>query len=448
MIFNPPPLNFPVFDMNRLVKKLEENTLKLKQGSSTRPNTFRKDVEKFQNTWIANEQIYDLTNVELRSVSVYLLESKETFVNLIEIDLIDEFASQLLKSENISNKRKLLDLIFQYYQTLSKTQHQIFSMLKNFLSEYSGKNILIKTYQQHLEHLFSPANMLMAYHTKEEVQKNLNLSVDGEYYQSILILNLISLLDSLNDGQYDSELFEDLKKHKDFIYDDSLHVGEYAVRILIKKMMGNNIGSDFSHWMTFIIELLGDPRTISSINAHNIPWSRVGEEYRSYLVGILSKEDLELFLEALSNPIHDEIYKYRKQFWKQFADYVRYVKMFVCENDIKQLDPQFQQRFNRTNSSYSRISDTQRSFIYIDLGEVKIIEGTYNARVWIYTDRPIDLNLTYYDYVDFYKPDKATKSLVKYFNHSNSEGGTWQNNVLSTIKSIKYLDIDLKDTLL
>lgn len=448
MPFNPPKINFPNFDLSHLVSVLDKSSQQLRQGSETRSNSFRKDTEKFTENWLKMEKTYAMTDIELRSVSMHLMESKEKFTTLIENLLADDFARQLAQSDNPTNKKRLVELTFEYFQILRTSDSKMFDISTKVLEDFKGRHLLLNEYKNNLYYLYDPAEMLIQYKNKEALQKALNLSVNGEYYQTILILELISCLETLNDGEEDTALFEDILQHKNFLYVDGLHIGEYAVQLLIKKMMGNNIGSDFSHWITFIIGLLGDPRTVSRTSAHNVPWERVGQEYRNYLVGLLSREDLNLFLEALSNPDHDDIYQYRKQFWKQFSEYVQYAKIFITENDLQQLDNKFKKRFNGKNSSYSRISDANRSCIYLDLGAVKIIEGTNKARVRIYSKVPIELNKTRYDYQEFYKEKLAQESIVEEFVHHHSERGTWQENVFNLIKIYKNIDIKLKDTLL
>ncbi len=449
MPFNAPSIKFPTFDFTKLINKLSEESIKLRQGSNTRSTTFRKDIEKFKTIWLKDEDTYILTDIEIRSVSMYLLEARESFKDLIDVGLLKEFVEQISNSTNVTNQKRLIELTFQYFQLLQGVEFtNVMQIATSSIENFSGRNILLKEFQQNLPYLYQPSKMLFHYGSKEEIQRRLSLSVDGDYYKTILILNLVAELDSINDGQEETALFEDITRHKDYIYEDNLHVGEYTVRILIKKMMSNTIGSNFDHWMTFIIDLLGDPRTVSRQNAHNVPWERVGKEYKEFLIRVLSKASLKLFLNALSNPEHDEIYQYRKQFWSQFSEYVQYAKLFITENDLRQLPEHFRKLFNGKNSSYSRISDSSRSCIYIDLGELKIIEGTNNAMVRLYSEAPIDLNKTRYHYQEFYRGAKAQDALISEITHSYSHKGKWQNKLLNQIKQVKHVDISLRDTLL
>jgi hypothetical protein len=444
----PPISNFPLFNFDRLIKKLDENTRKLKSGSETRSTTFRQDIEYFRNNWIDKENACALTKTQLRSASTHLLESERTFVDLLDAELLDEMAIVLESSESVGVKRKLIELYFQYFQKLQDKNSHIEKHITRMLSNFNGRNILMNEYKANIYLLFSPAKMLEKFLSVVDIEQKFNLSPNSEYYKTLLIFQIVKEVESLYPGEAKEYLFKLVDEHKNYEYQDGLKVSEYVVRTLIGIMMNTSTNVDYAKWVTFIIDLMGDPRTISARTAHNVQWTRVGEIYKTYLVGYLSREDLALFLEALSSPEHDDIYQYRKAFWKPFSEYVRYTKLFITKHEFMNLDEKFRKRFNGSNSAYSFISDAQRSCIYMDFGEVKVIEGTHNAKVRLYSDIPIDLTKKEYEYTEFYRSNKARNCMITDFTHSYSEAGKWQEKVLVAIKAIKHIDIKLVDVIL
>jgi hypothetical protein len=316
------------------------------------------------------------------------------------------------------------------------------------LSNFSGHNLLLNEYKRYINNLFSPQELIDEMDLQELTQK-FAISSNSEYYRTLLILQLIKQVEALVAGEYDRKLFDSIQTHKDYMYDEHTHVGEFAVRQLIEIMMiHTNI--DYAEWVTYIIELIGDPRTVSITTAHNIPWSRVGEKYKDYMIRYLSREDLDLFLDVLgdNDPNIDAIYQYRKKFWRNFGKYVQFTKLFITSHKYNELPENIKRRFNGKNTAYSFISESSKSCIYIDLGEIKVIEGTHNAKVRLYSDIPIDLSRFHFSYTDFYRTPKARNALIRFgeIAHSYSERGRWQEKVLNTIKEYKRVDIRLSHT--
>jgi hypothetical protein len=437
------------YDFHKLLVNLEKNVQKLRIGNNTKPNSYEDDVKYFQREWLGNGYAVPLTGTQLRSVSMHLMESDRTFNLLVQKNsLITRFLKLLADATSISNQKRLVQLFFQYYHLFNIYRIEIREYLESMLLNFSGHNLLLNEYKMHLNDIFHPKKLIDDMDLNEIVQKFV-LSSNSEYYRTLLILELIKKVNALEPGVYDIKLFDSIRIHKDYMYDEHTHVGEYAVRKLIEKMMiTTNI--KYAKWVTYIIDLIGDPRTVSVTTAHNIPWGRVGEKYKEFMIRYLSREDLDLFLDVLgdSDPNIDVIYQYRKKFWRNFGKYVQFTKLFITNHKYYELPENIKRRFDRHNSAYSFISDFQRSFIYIDLGEIKIIEGTHNAKVRLYTDSPIDLSSYNFDYTDFYKTSKAIQALIYggEITHASSEGGYWQEKVLNKIKQYKSVDVHLADT--
>jgi len=334
------------------------------------------------------------------------------------------------------------------YQLLKKYSIDIRAYIVSMLSNFKGHNLLLNEYKIHINILFHPQKLIEEMDLNKLTQK-FAISSNSEYYKTILILQFIKKVGALTPGEYDKKLFDSIEAHKDYMYDEYIHIGEFAVRQLIKTMM---IYSDknYAKWVTYIINLIGDPRTVSIATIHSIPWNRVGEKYKTFIIQYLSKEDLNLFLDLLgdSDLNVDAIYKYRKKFWKNFEKYVQFTKLFITNHKYNELPEDIKLRFNEKNTAYSFISESSKSCIYIDLGEIKVIEGTHNAKVRLYSDIPIDLSQFHFSYTDFYRTPKAKNALIRSgeITHSYSDSGRWQEKVLNTIKEYKRVDICLSNT--
>jgi len=444
--------NYPPYDFSKLKQTISTNIAKLKNGSNRKPNTFYDDLTYFREHWIDQEQPQRLSTNQLRSVSIHLVESRNSFEELLNKDLLLELVEQMSRDENVGTIKRMVQLYFAYYLVLKEHPVDIEKIkleIKKALKKYKGNNYLLKIYKENIKVLFEPTDIKRKYGSFEKIWIMLNLSPQSDYYRFLLILELIDKLEKLDPGSYEQELFENIFNYKNFPYDSQLMIGEYAVKVLISKMMAEK-NHAYKKWINIIIDLVGDPRTVSIVTAQNASWERIGKKYKEFLIGFLSKEDLNLFLEVLSDSEYDSVYKYRKTFWKPFAKHLRFAKLFINNREFSRLEDTIKQRFNDLgNSAYSFISDTQRSFIYMDFGNVVVIEGTHNAKVRLYIDTPVPLELKFYEYRDFYQSTQAQQVLIKEIVHRGSEIGTWQNKVFSILKErIPRIGITLSETLL
>lgn len=449
MIQLPEIRNVAKYDFDKLLVNLDKNVQKLRIGNNTRPSSYDSDISFFKQEWLGNGYAAPLNETHMRSVSMHLMESEGTFKLLIQRgSLITRFLQLLSEATSIGNQKRLVQLFFQYYQLFKKYAVNVREYMESMLSNFSGHNLLLNEYKGYIDDLFSPQKLIDKMDLHQLAQK-FAISSNSEYYRTLLILQLVKQVEALAPGEYDRELFDSIQVHKDYMYDEHTHVGEYAVRKLIEKMMITP-SINYSKWVTYIIDLIGDPRTVSVTTVHNIPWSRVGDKYKDFMIRYLSREDLELFLDVLGDSDHniDAIYKYRKKFWKNFSKYVQFTKLFITSHKYYELPENIKRRFNGNNTAYSFISDSQRSFIYIDLGEIKVIEGTHNAKVRLYTDTPIDLARSRFDYTDFYRTSKSIQALIDggEITHASSENGHWQEKVLNKIRRHKSIDVRLSNT--
>lgn len=440
--------HFSPLDFSHLIESLNKNIQTLKTGGGMqRPKEYEEHIRFFEREYLASDFEYNFSDIELRSSSMHLIENKTTFERLINNKKrFKDYSAQLVSSDSIVNQKKAVSLFFQYFQLINKKNSEFIHSITMMLQSYQGNQSLLKEYKTKLDYVLHPERLLS--HMKpSEAANTLLISPSSEYYQTLIVLNLTKELNKLTLNEENQTLFSQLINHRDFLYNNELHIAEYTARSLIVKMMVNETQS-FDKWVNFIIDIIGDPRTVGASASHTLPWSRVGEQYKSYLIRYLSREDLNLFLDVLGDNDRDidKIYEYRKKFWKHFAPHVRFTKLFVTDKKYRNLPDDIRKRFKGNNTAYSFISDSSRSCIYLDLGNIKVIEGTHNARVRIYSDVPIDLSKKHFDYTDFYRPAMSRSVITDEISHTYSEAGGWQNNVLDVLKRNMDININLSDT--
>jgi len=446
--FLPPKPRDP-YDLSQLTNQLEKNALQLQNGSNTKPSTYLNDINFFQLEWLEKETPTQLTPQQIRSISIYLLESFKSFQKLCETDLLPELLLMMEAQESVTILKNIFQLYFQHFLELQEYKTVFERIMKNIIARYKGRNVLLNKYKIYYQKLINPKELLKNI-SFEEIKKDLNISANSGFYKYLLVIDLTMKLNDLTpDDHQGDQILNEIKKYKNFFYDKNIQIGEYVVQLLIEKMMHYSTDYDYEKWVTYIIDLVGDPRAVSVTSSQYVHWSRIGNKYKEFLIGYLSKEDLVLFLEVISDPEYDEVYRYRKTFWKPFTKYLKYAKLFINNREYLQLDPTLKQRFNTHNSSaYSFTTDSQRSFLYMDFGTIKVIEGTHNAKVRFYHQSPISLLRKKYDYTDFYATAQAQQSLIEEITHRSSEAGQWQSKAFHILKKyIPDLEINLIDTL-
>ena len=444
----PPIKNYPPYDFSKLINAIEKNIAKLKNGSNRKPSSFYNDIVFFKEHWLRNKEPAILNTAQLRSVSIHLLESKTSFQSLLEAELLPKLLSQMEREKSISIKKRIVEFYFKHYFLLKEYKINIRPTIFQILKSYQGHNNFMLTCKTYLNDLLNPKQLLKKFESINDARKILNLSPDSDFFKYLIVLSLIKQLENIKPTDHSEDFFQQIKNYKNIYYDEHILIGEYVVRVLVEKIK-QSPEHEYTKWINFIIELAGDPRAISIHDQQNVNWNRIGKVYRDFLIEYLSKEDLALFLEVLSDPEYDEIYRYRKAFWKPFEKHLRYAKLFINKNEFERIDESLKQRFKQNNSAYSFTSDSKRSFIYMDFGTIKVIEGTHNAKVRLYRDTPIDISQKNYNYWDFYKTSQARNLIIDEITHSHSEIGTWQKKVFNILKFyIPNIKVTLRETLL
>ena len=155
---------------------------------------------------------------------------------------------------------------------------------------------------------------------------------------------------------------------------------------------------------------------------------------------------MKLFLEALSDSVSDTNYHYRKAFWMQFLDKVVFAKIMIGEDAYRTINEKMKEKFKFSNDSYGRLQSAihNQSAIYIDFGDIKIIEFTHSGKVRGFVECPINLHQKYYTNKELIALEKVDSHLFSLI-HSSPRTYTWQETLLGYLNDYLRTRVRKKD---
>lgn len=373
------------------------------------------------------------------------------------LNFVNHLAQPQNKRASESISKSLLLLYYQRYFSFERgvvaddVHRALVEPLQMSVKQYTGRNRMVLAAKNCPELLAGDLSVVLV-HFKDarlqEIQQNLCLGTDFEIFQRLRLLRLLARVQALQANQYDEgvkKLFGEIKQHKDVLASQVRSISEEAVHQMVELCRAD--GQICTEWQNFIFDVVGDPRAQKNHHA----WHRVGDEQRQWFVGVLSRGDLREFLETMTDGQGDEIYQYRKQFWLQYVDYAVNAKIMLGNNAYGKLrfqNPEMWQRFNSSPETYSRLEEADRSCVFIDFGNFKVIEGTHSARCRFYNGLPIKLSDSYYNYDEFYNYPQAQDVLTDKFNHTSSETYAWQNRIRIKLNTLLNIRVNLREVTL
>ena len=450
--------NYPTAQFQAAVT---EATAKLNQlgNGAMAGQAYEMMLERVSNYTIENPMNFQ----ELREVTLALgvLTQNENIVqDLQNMELFDELVEEILDFvEHVDAahiptviSRITKRLLLLYYQRYFSFEHSVenperneyfIRSLKYWLESYQDTNRMVLVAKETTDLISGDLEAVLANFADDEplsnIQQKLRLDSSFEIFIRLRLLRLLVKLRTLQCNQNDDgvqNLFAEIMEHKNVRANAHRFLAEEGVHLLLGLCIEAKV-IPIEQWQNFIFCAVGDPRAQRNQHA----WQRVGEEQKSWFVGVLSRGDLREFLETMTDGQEDEIYQYRKQFWLQYVDYAVNAKIMLGKNAYRKLrsqNPDMWQRFNSSPETYSRLEDTERSCVFIDFGGFCVIEGTHSAKLRVYKFTPIQLTDKWYRYTEFYNQDVSSFVLLKDFVHTSSEipfgqknipTYTWQNNV-------------------
>lgn len=369
---------------------------------------------------------------EILYIANELATGRDLFNTLMEYEEFDTFVLLIKKYEKLSIYKKLFHIYFNYYSTLNKegAMNVLKMYLKRVLRNYKGKNRYVNNLVSAKEHIFGNLPDLLDYYNNdyEAIKMDIKLQDDFEFSKALLNLKILQDLKLLKYDEDDQNIFSTILDRKDMYFDKGLSLKEYVVKDLIDRAIKEK--QPFPNWQIFILKLIGDPRSTAMYSATMGSWNIIGERRKEFFIKALSKDDLKLFLEALSDSVSDTNYHYRKAFWMQFLDKVIFAKIIIGTDAYITLNDKMKDKFKLNNDSYGRLQGlANQSAIYIDFGKIKIIEFTHSGKVRGYSDCPINLHQKHYDTKELNSLAKSDLNLFSII-HSSPRTYTWQRSLL------------------
>ena len=392
----------PFYKISEVIKKYEKSIEYIASGGINRTINYQSIINNFSKKLENGLDIFE-TNVSLTELTYVANEmaiNKSFIKEILEYDE-DDFETILLffqRDKKLGIYKNLLKLYFNHFSLLNEFPNRIKILekyIKAFLYNHDGKNRLLNLYKNEKEFIFNPFDLLIKYqYNIDNIQKQFSLLVDYEYMLIMLNFKLVQQMENLEYDEKNDVLFSEIIKRKDLFFKDNFTLKEYTVKYLLTRVIKE--GGSYPNWQQFILEIIGDPRSLSIYNSNRTSWDKIGNELKTFFIGSLSKEDLKLFLEQLSEKGDIKNYEYRKAFWMAFTEYVQFAKLIVGRELLRLLSAETQRKIKKDETCYATYNQTEQSAIYIDFGKIKIIEYTHNGSVRGYIESPIDLSKNFY----------------------------------------------------
>lgn len=396
-----------------------------------------------------------------RAISVLIQETAsmgdDVLALLIENNKLNSLFKVLEQNLDVHSRdiiaKKILVLYYtRYFSFGNLTKEEIFNFRKLMLESidaYDGKSLTILKASENIEifeNNFQPLLYKYKNRNLKDIYKDLRFLEHYEIWQHIQIIALLNKVKSWEANQWDDDVnntLENILESKDVSIGSRNLLEETAFIMLGKAKAINQLSKKWEDWF---LEKIGDPRFSKNKNI----WHRISEEYYLWFRALLSKGDVKEFLNNMTDGLGDTIYQYRRQFWLQYVDKIQYAKIMLSGNAISKLrnaNPDIYQRFRKNPETYSKLSESERSCIFMDFGDFYVIEGTHKTKVRFYKQVPINLEKQQYNYSEFYNAN-ADKLIIADFYHQSSESYNWQNKVRRFIDDEWCIHVELKDVIL
>lgn len=434
--------------LNMEIAKSTQRISYIADGGVNKGEAYQRAIKKFakeledgldENSSFSWNEILYITNE--------LATNKSYFKLLMEYEELESFILLIKKYQKLSLYKKLFKIYFNYYSILNNEDAmRVLKMyLKSILRKYKGRNKDINNLIAVKEHIFGKLPDLLEHYKSdyEAIKVDLKLQDDFEFSKALLNLKILQDLKMMKFDEDNQEIFSTIIDRKDMFFDKGLSLKEYVVKALIDRAIKEK--QPFPNWQIFILKLVGDPRSTAMYSSAMGSWNIIGEKRKEFFIKTLSRDDLKLFLEALSDSVSDTNYHYRKAFWMQFLDKVVFAKIMIGDDAYATINDKMREKFRFSNDSYGRLQGIHsQSAIYIDFGDIKIIEFTHSGKVRGFAECPINLHQKYYTNKELIALEKVDSHLFSLI-HSSPRTYTWQETLLGHLNDYLRTRVRKKD---
>ena len=183
-------------------------------------------------------------------------------------------------------------------------------------------------------------------------------------------------------------------------------IGHEAIKILLDKtIIVKKVVPD--KWLKFILLIAGDPRVPRSSHKYRFWWYQLDQKYINAVRCALSRFDLKLFLDALEEyrrrTNNDELrrmFPARKKFLEGLFDLelIGVSRLFIGSNAESFLNKNYDKR---ELPNFARLNERDKCIIYMQVGDMHMIEGSHSSYLWIYDELPEPDSILNYDQMNF-----------------------------------------------
>jgi|GEM_PF-1498366 hypothetical protein len=431
--------------LNTEITKSNQQISYIANGGVNRGESYRNAISKFtSNLSHGLDENTEYNWNEILYVTNELSTSQYMFSNLMEYDEFESFILMIKKYNKLSIYKKLFKIYFNYYNTLNtEGSMPLFKMyLKSILRNYNGNNKYLKTLISLKDYIFDDLIILLDKYNNgfELLKQDLKLEESYEFTKAILNLKIIQELKLLEYDESKEEVFSTIIHSQDMFFTDGFTLKEYVAKYLIERSIEEE--KPFPNWQLFILKLMGDPRSTGIYATAMGSWNIIGTDLKDFFIKTLSQDDLKLFLEVLSDSVSDTNYHYRKAFWMQFLDKVIFTKIIMGSDAFNNISDSLHKNFDLNNESYAKLTGNHsQSAIYIDFGNIKVIEFTHNGSLRFFTDCPINLQQNKFSLTQM----TPIKYIKKRLAHSGAKTYNWQQYALNIMNEEIHTNLNIED---
>lgn len=296
----------------------------------------------------------------------------------------------------------LVDLHLQHFETLDRWEQGLFAFIGRSLRTAVGALPRSQGSKDLLEHVrISPELFLdqkspraLAAHLVEE-QRDFadfmtstgvaghDLGLFGKHVRREVFLERIRQADPSEENEFLDE-FENPSLIE--APDGQLLFGH----ALIAELAMRPERAPHEQWVKATLHIAGDPRT-KNRDSYAKWWARIDSRYAERVANWLSEEDLRLFLRAIerfgvetANDPLNRLFPGRKTFlWGLYElGLVKETRLIVGQNVRRRLGNYLKPGFRTDIAELRDRPDT--SLIAIDCGSFSLVEGSHNAKLWIF----------------------------------------------------------------
>ena len=481
-------------DFNQSLNTIEQSL------DSNLKNLLNFDFKKLKNFFdklnknLNNKLLSGINNNSLSKKQYEIIQSiksNKTIDNIIPnysyirhyLDILLKYKSYIKKnfnSETINHIQMLIDnsqkkkisiltfieickIFYINFYTLSKVNDKICDFIKKQLLLFENKKLIaqIKKNQNYLFSINGP-NWLVnqaksANEDLSECAKKFLIPENSEYLTSAKLIYFINTLKKLNVNQDDIILEEIIKEyHYNQNYDNNKKFGHIFLEILIDKLIEHH-AEPSDMWKKVIVSIAGDPRIERNTEKYRLWWSILGDKRINYLCSCLSKYDMELFLNIISelfknDPDKTRMFKNRKKLLNEIfsKNQVLWSCLYINPNISRMFTNYFKDKNYIPN--YYNLKGGDVVFYYL-VGNAHVIEGAHsfkmkileklpknciitNPKKYIYSNYPIDIRYFRSELKEQYENEFGNYGYNEYV-HSSS--GNWIFEVISKLKELNVI---------